>query len=155
MMVVASWRWYSIQSFNCCHLKCCCRFLFLWGLADCTMLVQKRSCSKVLFEYLSPILPLEQVDYFVNCAINRNSVKLSARIFPICVVQFGMLVEDQGDCWSQEVYLNVVIYTWPRLFSMVKKVTWDECVAVGEVVSKVSLECFLLVVHILNCTIAP
>ena len=51
-----------------------------------------------------------------------------------------MLVEDQGDCLSQKLYLNVVIYTWPRLFSMFEKVTWDECVAVDfELISKQSI----------------
>ena len=36
---------------------------------------------KSCFKHFSPILCLEQVDYFFNCPTNRNSIELSARIF--------------------------------------------------------------------------
>ena len=69
--------------------------------------------------------------------------------------QYDVLIQEQGDCQSNKMYLNVVLNAWPRIVSVVEKLTWDEFVAVSAVFSKVSLECVLGVKHVLKFPIVP
>ena len=66
-----------------------------------------------------------------------------------------MLIQDQGDCQNKKMYINVVLNAWPKIVSVVEKLTWDECVAVSSLFSKVSLEFVLGVKHVLKSSIVP
>ena len=52
-------------------------------------------------------------------------------VFWVNLDELDVLIQDQGDCQSKRMYLNVVLNSCPSIFSVVEKLTWDECVAVG------------------------
>ena len=83
------------------------------------------------------------------------SIEFSMPVFCMDLDELDVLIQDQGDCQSKKMYLDVVLNAWPRIVSVVEKLTWDEHVAVSAVFSKVYLECVLSVKHVLKSPIVP
>ena len=110
---------------------------------------------KPLFQHLSPILRFKQSDYFSNCRAYCIAIELSTEVFWVNLDEWDVIIQDQGDCRSKKMYLDAVLNAWPKIISVVEKLTRDECVAVGAVFSKASLECVLGVKHVLKSPIVP
>ena len=108
---------------------------------------------KPIFQHLSPILRFEQADYFFDGRAYCISIEFSTVVSWVNLNEWDVLIQNKPDCQSKKIYLNVVLNAWPRIVSVVEKLTWDEHVAISSVFSKVSIECVLVVKHVLKSPI--
>ena len=83
------------------------------------------------------------------------SIEFSTEVSWVNLDELNVLIQDQRDCRSKKMYLNVVLNDWPRIVSVVEKLTQNEHVSISAVFSKVSMECVLVVKHVLKSPIVP
>ena len=120
-----------------------------------TLWFKSAAVVKPFSQNLSPILCFKQSDYFFDCRVYCMSIKFFTAVFWVNLDELDVLIQDQCDCQSKMMYLDIVLNIWPRIVSVVENITRGECVAVGAVFSKVSLEYVLGVKHALKSSIVP